>query len=62
MSGRVDGSVLPELRIGFSDATDCLFNGHFVGDTAEGGYICFSGGRVIDSGGWNLKDDSLGGH
>jgi len=55
VSGRMEGSFLPELRIGFSDATDCLYNGHFTGDTAEGGYLCFSGGRSVEGGSWNLE-------
>jgi hypothetical protein len=54
--GRIDGSYMPDLRIAFPDATNCLYQGHFMGDEGEGGYMCFGGaGRMIEQGSWRLK-------
>ena len=39
--GRIDGSYMPDLRIEFPDATNCLYQGHFIGSESEGGYMCF---------------------
>jgi hypothetical protein len=53
--GRIDGSFMPDLRIAFPDATNCLYQGHFTGDEGEGGYMCFGdGGRMIEQGSWHL--------
>jgi|SRR6516165_5094161 len=57
--GRIDGSYMPDLRIEFPDATNCLYQGHFMGDEGEGGYMCFAGGgRMIEQGSWHLKRKS----
>ena len=56
VSGRIDGSQLSDLRIGFSDATSCLYQGQFGTSGGTGEYICFVNGmRIIEEGGWQLK-------
>jgi len=50
---------MPDLRIEFPDATNCLYQGHFIGSESEGGYMCFAGGgRMIEQGSWSLKKKS----
>jgi hypothetical protein len=57
--GRIEGSYMPDLRIEFPDATNCLYQGHFMGNEGEGGYMCFAGGaRMIEQGSWRLKKGS----
>jgi hypothetical protein len=57
--GRIDGFYMPDLRIAFPDATNCLYQGHFTGDEGEGGYMCFGGGgRMIEQGSWRLRKNS----
>jgi hypothetical protein len=54
--GRIEGSYMPDLRIEFPDASNCLYQGHFMGNEGEGGYMCFAGGeRMTEQGSWRLK-------
>jgi len=33
--GRIDGPYMPDLRIAFPDATNCLYQGHFMGNEGQ---------------------------
>jgi hypothetical protein len=65
--GKMDGSYMRDLRIEFVDATNCLYQGQFMGKEGKGGYMCFAdGGRMIEQGSWRLRTESqptgLGSH
>jgi hypothetical protein len=55
VDGKMEGSYLSDLRVIFSDATNCLYQGQFTVDKGSGEYMCFAGaGRIVEQGGWNL--------
>ena len=55
-NGRITGSYRSDLRVIFSDATNCLYQGEFAGDAGNGEYMCFAGaGRIVEQGGWHLE-------
>ncbi len=54
-NGKMEGPYLRDLRVIFSDATNCLYQGQFSGDSGNGEYMCFAGGgRIVEQGGWHL--------
>jgi hypothetical protein len=58
IAGRIEGPYLSDLRVVFSDATNCLYQGQFT--TGDGGgngeYMCFAGaGRIVEQGGWHVE-------
>jgi hypothetical protein len=56
VDGRMEGSYLSDMRIVFSDATNCLYQGQFTADGGKGEYTCFAGaGRIVEQGGWQLE-------
>jgi hypothetical protein len=56
VDGKMDGSHLSDLRVVFSDATNCLYQGEFTGGIGNGEYMCFAGaGRIVEQGGWHLE-------
>ena len=55
VGGRMEGSYLSDMRVVFSDATNCLYQGQFTADGGSGEYMCFAGaGRIVEQGGWHL--------
>jgi hypothetical protein len=55
VGGKMDGSYLSDLRVVFSDATNCLYQGQFTAAEGNGEYMCFAGaGRIVEQGGWQL--------
>ncbi len=56
VSGKIEGADLSDLRIAFSDASNCLYQGQFTASEGTGAYMCFAGaGRIVEQGGWHLK-------
>lgn len=57
VAGRMEGPYLSDLRVVFSDATNCLYQGRFTpGDSGSGEYMCFAGaGRIVEQGGWQVE-------
>jgi len=54
-NGKMEGSYLRDLRVTFSDATNCMYQGQFTADSGNGEYMCFvGGGRIAEQGGWHL--------
>jgi hypothetical protein len=54
--GRMQGAYLSDLRVVFSDATNCLYQGQFNAEHGSGEYMCFAGaGRIVEQGGWSLS-------
>jgi hypothetical protein len=47
----VNGSAVM-MRVAMPDGTTCTFNGRPVNDKVNGGYVCTSGGAVIERGVW----------
>jgi hypothetical protein len=61
VDGKIEGSYLSGLRVVFSDATNCLYQGQFTANAGNAGYAgngtywCFAGaGRIVEQGGWHL--------
>ncbi len=42
-------------RVEMSDGTSCLYTGHTADNIVNGGYSCYAGGSLIESGSWNAK-------
>ena len=56
VGGKLEGSYLSDLRVVFSDATNCLYQGQFADHNGSGEYMCFAGaGRIVEQGGWRLE-------
>lgn len=56
VGGRMNGAYLSDLRVVFSDATNCLYQGQFTAVGGSGEYMCFAGGgRIVEQGGWQLN-------
>jgi hypothetical protein len=55
-SGTVTDVRLADSRITFRvimpDGTSCIFNGSVASNTITGGYSCYSGGSLLEQGGW----------
>ena len=55
-SGTVTDVRLADSRITFrvimSDGTSCIFNGSVASNAITGGYSCYSGGSLLEQGGW----------
>jgi len=56
VSGRLEGADLSDLRIAFSDGSNCMYQGQFSASDGTGNYMCFAGGaRIIEEGSWRVK-------
>jgi hypothetical protein len=55
VGGEMKGIYLSDMRVIFSDAINCLYQGKFTADEGEGEYMCFAGaGRIVEQGGWHV--------
>jgi len=55
VNGKMNGPYLSDLRVVFSDATNCAYQGEFTTSEGKGAYMCFAGaGRIVEQGGWEL--------
>jgi hypothetical protein len=55
-TGKVTDATLRGSRITFRvmmpDVTSCIFSGNVANNTINGGYSCYSGGSLLEQGGW----------
>jgi hypothetical protein len=42
-------------RVEMPDGTSCLYTGHTADNIVNGGYSCYAGGSLIESGSWNAR-------
>jgi hypothetical protein len=49
---RLAGSRIT-FRVIMTDGTSCIFNGSVANNTISGGYSCYSGGLLLEQGGWS---------
>jgi hypothetical protein len=51
VSAKLNGGQLT-ARVAMPDGTSCLYNGRTTGDDINGGYSCYGGGGLIETGSW----------